>query len=97
VAAAGTATDEDPRCAIRKIAWNRCGLGGEQAVKVPSERHNQKPAMPDADKQRSEALGLYTEHGPGETSRRTGIPRSTISRWGSDEGLDGPRQNREGG
>lgn len=33
------------------------------------------------DEQRDEALALYTEHGPAETSRRTGIPVKTIASW----------------
>lgn len=36
--------------------------------------------------QREEALALYEEHGPAEASRRTGIPKGTISSWASRAG-----------
>jgi transposase-like protein len=39
------------------------------------------------DEQKREALELYTEHGPAETSRRTGIARNTISAWASRAGV----------
>lgn len=37
--------------------------------------------------QKAEALRLHVEVGPCEASRRTGIPRETISSWASKEGL----------
>jgi hypothetical protein len=44
------------------------------------------------DKQKAEALSLYAEHGPAEAGRRTGIPRTTISRWAGETGV---RTDRE--
>ena len=37
--------------------------------------------------QRSEALALYVEHGPSEASRRTGIPKTTITSWAGRNGV----------
>jgi hypothetical protein len=44
--------------------------------------------------QRAEALKLYAEHGPAEASRRTGIKRSTISKWASRAGVCSERAER---
>lgn len=38
------------------------------------------------DTQRSEALDLHAEHGTAETSRRTGISSTTITRWAREAG-----------
>jgi hypothetical protein len=46
------------------------------------------------DKQKAEALELYMEHGPGEASRRTKIPRATISGWARDAGKVRDRETR---
>lgn len=37
--------------------------------------------------QRTEALELYTDHGPAEASRRTGIPAKTIASWARRSGV----------
>jgi hypothetical protein len=44
--------------------------------------------------QRTEALTLYTELGPAEASRRTGIKRATISKWASRDGVSSDRAER---
>lgn len=46
------------------------------------------------DEQRAEALALYREHGPAEASRRTGIPRGTISRWAANSGYERVRNEK---
>lgn len=42
---------------------------------------------PYTDQQKTEALELYVTHGPTETSRRTGIPKDTVSAWAAKAGL----------
>lgn len=37
--------------------------------------------------QRAQAVALYREHGPTQAARRTGIPKSTISRWAKAQGV----------
>jgi hypothetical protein len=44
--------------------------------------------------QRAEALELYVEHGPAEASRRTSIPRATISQWARRAGVTVTRRQR---
>jgi hypothetical protein len=41
------------------------------------------------DEQRDKALSLYREHGPGEASRRTGVPSATIRTWANRAGIAG--------
>ncbi len=44
--------------------------------------------------QKQEALALYLEHGPAETSRRTGIRAGTIRQWARRGGVTSPRAER---
>lgn len=36
---------------------------------------------------RAQAVALYREHGPTEAARRTGVPKSTVSRWAKAQGI----------
>lgn len=37
--------------------------------------------------QKNQAIAIYREHGPTEASRRTGIAKSTITRWAQKAGV----------
>lgn len=45
-------------------------------------------------KQRAQALELYLDHGPAETSRRTGIPVGTIRKWAARASVTGPHAKK---
>lgn len=46
------------------------------------------------DEQKQTALAAYTDHGPAEAERRTGIPRKTIASWARRSGtqMDAPER-----
>ena len=46
------------------------------------------------DKQKADALALYVEHGPSEASRRTGVPKGTLSRWAAAANLETSRPQK---
>lgn len=63
---------------------------------MPPRQRGRHPAAPPPAKpprttytpeQRATALEHYTEHGPAEAERRTGIPRRTISSWARRAGV----------